>query len=209
MAAWRAWLSAWDGPSRPVQSRSRSTALDAILNGGQTSASVRLYNGSGTIIALNHGHDERPNSNGWLNVVSAATIGTTVLLPNTTYYIAQDISATSTAQERTTTPTMINGMHYNTGVATFGAGMDPTIDNITGADASTVPFKGSTAFIAPIFTESTRLVCPAPTLTVWPAFAYTIAFDFTCLHTFQREFERHPLFFRWRTRSFSLARDPR
>ena len=25
------------------------------------------------------------------------------------------------------------------------------------------------AFIAPTFTESTRLICPAPTLTVWPA----------------------------------------
>ena len=47
------------------------------------------------------------------------------------------------------------------------------------------PFpQGSTAFMAPTFTESTRLICPAPTLTAWPARAYTMAFDFTCLHTF-------------------------
>ena len=36
------------------------------------------------------------------------------------------------------------------------------------SDASTVPFNGSIAFIAPTFTESTRLICPAPTLTAAP-----------------------------------------
>ena len=40
------------------------------------------------------------------------------------------------------------------------------------------------ALITAIFTESTRLICPAPTPTVCPSRANTIAFDFTCLQTF-------------------------
>ena len=34
-------------------------------------------------------------------------------------------------------------------------------------------------------TESTRLICPAPTPTVWPPAARTIALDFTCFATRQ------------------------
>ena len=30
-------------------------------------------------------------------------------------------------------------------------------------------FSGRTAFMAPILQESTRLICPAPTPTVWPS----------------------------------------
>ena len=37
------------------------------------------------------------------------------------------------------------------------------------SEAITLPGSGNTAFIAPSFTESTRLICPAPTLMVWPA----------------------------------------
>ena len=38
-----------------------------------------------------------------------------------------------------------------------------------GSEAATVPWSGSWAFIAPIFAESTRLIWPAPTPTVWPS----------------------------------------
>ena len=38
-----------------------------------------------------------------------------------------------------------------------------------GSDAATVPLSGSTAFIAPILQESTRLIWPAPTPTVCPS----------------------------------------
>ena len=65
--------------------------------------------------------------------------------------------------------------------------------------------SGSTAFIAPSFTESTRLIWPAPTPTVCPARAYTIAFDFTCLATFQPNSSARPFFVGRR----ALASSPR
>ena len=49
---------------------------------------------------------------------------------------------------------------------------------------TTVPGSVRTAFMAASFTESTRLICPAPTATLWPARAKTIAFDLTCFATF-------------------------
>src|SRR5947207_3629003 len=61
----------------------------------------------------------------------------------------------------------------------------PSGNGKNASEAATVPFNGSTAFCAPRRHESTRLVCPAPTPMVWPSRAYKIAFDFTCLQTFQ------------------------
>jgi len=54
-----------------------------------------------------------------------------------------------------------------------GAVRDRFFDSIgkgkKASDATTVPASGSTAFMAPILTESTRLIWPAPTPTAWPA----------------------------------------
>ena len=50
----------------------------------------------------------------------------------------------------------------------FTASSTPSGNGKNASDATTVPAKGSTAFIAPIRTESTRLIWPAPTPTVWP-----------------------------------------
>src|SRR5437660_8485215 len=62
----------------------------------------------------------------------------------------------------------------------------PSGNGKNASDAATVPLSGSCAFIAPILHESTRLICPAPTPTVWPSRTYKIAFDFTCLQTSSR-----------------------
>src|ERR1019366_4958372 len=37
------------------------------------------------------------------------------------------------------------------------------------SEAATVPFRGNWAFMAPSLHASTRLICPAPTPTVWPS----------------------------------------
>jgi hypothetical protein len=54
-----------------------------------------------------------------------------------------------------------------------GAVLDGFLDAIgegeKASEATTVPATGSTAFMAPSLTESTRLICPAPTPTVCPA----------------------------------------
>ena len=48
-----------------------------------------------------------------------------------------------------------------------------------------LPCKDVRAFITAIFTESTRLICPAPTPSVAPPRAKTMALDLTCFATFQ------------------------
>ena len=55
------------------------------------------------------------------------------------------------------------------GGAGFGDFFDAIGKGKKASEAATVPFSGSWAFIAPILAESTRLICPAPTPTVWPS----------------------------------------
>src|SRR5713101_8415488 len=66
----------------------------------------------------------------------------------------------------------------------FAASSTPSGNGKNASEATTLPASGVCAFITAIFTESTRLICPAPTPSVAPSFANTMAFDFTCLHTF-------------------------
>ena len=71
----------------------------------------------------------------------------------------------------------------------LAASSTPSANGKNASDATTEPASGSTAFIAPNFTESTRLICPAPALMACPrpsiARAYTMALLFTCFATFQ------------------------
>src|SRR5205807_10024415 len=53
------------------------------------------------------------------------------------------------------------------------------------SDASTEPLARSPARVTARATDSTRLIWPAPTPTEALSLASTIAFDFTCLTTFQ------------------------
>src|SRR6266436_1651423 len=89
----------------------------------------------------------------------------------------------------------------------FAASSTPSANAKNASEATTVPANEDCAFITAIFTESTRLICPAPTPSVAPSFANTMAFDFTCLHTFHANSmvrissaEQHGphLFRRWR-----------
>ena len=53
------------------------------------------------------------------------------------------------------------------------------------SEATAVPARSSFAFMIATRAASTRLICPAPTPTVWTGLAKTIALDFTCLATAQ------------------------
>ena len=63
-------------------------------------------------------------------------------------------------------------------------GIEPVPEGKNASDATTLPFSDpGAAFITATFTESTRLICPAPTASVRSAPVKTIVFDFTCAHT--------------------------
>ena len=53
----------------------------------------------------------------------------------------------------------------------FAISSIPSRNGKKASEATTVPARGRTAFSAAMRAESTRLICPAPTPTVWTAFA--------------------------------------
>src|SRR5262250_388314 len=70
----------------------------------------------------------------------------------------------------------------------LAASSTPSGNGKNASEATTLPSSEDCAFITAILTESTRLICPAPTPSVAPSFAKTIALDLTCLQTFQANF---------------------
>src|SRR6267142_5002237 len=66
----------------------------------------------------------------------------------------------------------------------LAASSTPSGNGKNASEATTHPASGDCAFMTAILTESTRLICPAPTPSVAPSFAKTIALDFTCFATF-------------------------
>ena len=67
----------------------------------------------------------------------------------------------------------------------LAASSTPSGKGKNASEATTLPCSGCWDFITAIFTESTRLIWPAPTPSVAPSLAKTMALDFTCLQTFQ------------------------
>ena len=73
------------------------------------------------------------------------------------------------------------------------AAISPSAKGKNASEATTDPtargfsksciFAASSDFRAAILDESSLFICPAPIPTVEPSFAYTIAFDLTCLVT--------------------------
>ena len=55
------------------------------------------------------------------------------------------------------------------GCAGGGDGFETVGEWEEGVEAATVPWSGRTAFCAPNFAASTRLIWPAPMPTVWPS----------------------------------------
>src|SRR2546429_596424 len=73
---------------------------------------------------------------------------------------------------------------WTTAVApALAASSTPSGKGKNASEATTLPVSGVCAFITAIFTESTRLICPAPTPSVAPSLANTMALDFTCFAT--------------------------
>src|SRR6267142_356122 len=66
----------------------------------------------------------------------------------------------------------------------LAASSTPSGNGKNASEATALPVSGDCAFITASFTESTRLICPAPTPSVAPSFAKTMALDFTCFATF-------------------------
>src|SRR5579863_8943280 len=89
-------------------------------------------------------------------------------------------AAAITPASRTDPPGCMNAV-----APALAASSTPSGNGKNASDATTLPLSEDCAFITAIFTESTRLICPAPTATVAPPRANTIALDFTCLHTIQ------------------------
>ena len=83
------------------------------------------------------------------------------------------------------------------GRAMFAGSSTPSGNGKKASDPTTVPWSGSTAFIAPILTESTRLIWPAPTPTVCPAARIDDGVRLHVLGDFPGELERGPFFARW------------
>jgi hypothetical protein len=109
------------------------TALDAflLLGTGQPAAQVRLYNGSGTTLAsATVSVLDTTETNGLTWYTQAITPVT--LAANTTYYLAQDMDASSPFRGFTSTPTMTLGMTYVGGVSAGAFGVNPTLDEFSG-----------------------------------------------------------------------------
>ena len=60
------------------------------------------------------------------------------------------------------------GLDHRRDAVSCAASSTPSGNGKNASEPTTVPASGSTAFIAPTFTESTRLICPAPTPTHLP-----------------------------------------
>src|SRR5882672_7406843 len=88
-------------------------------------------------------------------------------------------AAAITSASRTEPPGWITAV-----APALAASSTPSGNGKNASEATTLPASGDCAFITAIFTESTRLICPAPTPSVAPSFANTIALDFTCFATF-------------------------
>ena len=67
----------------------------------------------------------------------------------------------------------------------FAAIAMPSANGKNASDAIAQPCNGSVARWAPHFTESTRLICPAPIPSVRSRVLNTMALDFTCFTTRQ------------------------
>ncbi len=67
----------------------------------------------------------------------------------------------------------------------WAAASMPSRNGKKASEAMTHPFSVEPAFRVASFTESTRLICPAPIPTVRSRRANTMALDLTCLQTFQ------------------------
>jgi hypothetical protein len=122
---------AFTTPSTPVT----VTALDAILNNGVTATTVRIYNGSGTILATTTVSTSDPTETAGLTWFSHA-ISPVTLPTNTTLYIAEDAPTGLFYSVGTSTPVMSNGLGYGApggavivrGVSTSVTGGTPTTD---------------------------------------------------------------------------------
>src|SRR6266481_1943807 len=88
-------------------------------------------------------------------------------------------AAAITSASRTEPPGWITAV-----APALAASSTPSGNGKKASEATTLPASGDCAFITASFTESTRLICPAPTPSVAPSFAKTIALDFTCFATF-------------------------
>ena len=67
----------------------------------------------------------------------------------------------------------------------WAASSIPSLKGKKASEARYEPIERPSDFLIAIRTESTRLICPAPTPTVCLFLVKTMAFDFTCLATFQ------------------------
>src|SRR6266704_2822148 len=83
-------------------------------------------------------------------------------------------AAAMTSVSRTEPPGWITAV-----APALAASSTPSGNGKKASEATTVPTSEDCAFMTAIFTESTRLICPAPTPSVAPSFANTIALELT------------------------------
>ena len=91
-------------------------------------------------------------------------------------------AAAMTSASRTEPPGWITAV-----APALAASSTPSGNGKKASEATTLPASEDCAFITAIFTESTRLIWPAPTPSVAPSLAKTMALDLTCLANFPGE----------------------
>ena len=107
------------------------TALDAFDPTGAGAGGVRLYAASGTVLASATVKTSDPKEGSPILFYSAA-ITPVSLMADTTYYIAEDLSNTTTANGNVTGLMTASAIKYGGEVAAAAQGMNPTTDATMG-----------------------------------------------------------------------------
>jgi hypothetical protein len=107
------------------------TALDAFDPTGTGAGGVRLYTASGTVLASAKVTTSDPKQGSPISFYSAA-ITPVSLKADMTYYIAEDLGSTTTANGNVTGLMTVSAIKYGSEVAAAGQGMDPTTDATMG-----------------------------------------------------------------------------
>jgi Domain of unknown function (DUF4082)/PEP-CTERM motif len=119
------------GWSFTATERIRVTALDAFDPTGAGAGTVRLYTAKGTVLASAKVTTKDPQDGSPIKFYSAA-LKTPLVLAAGTYFIAEDLAATTIANGTVSGLTTTTGIKYLVEVAAAGQGKDPTTDATMG-----------------------------------------------------------------------------